>query len=184
MTFSLRQLRLRAVWLLILPFLVFARPTPSILVTGAGLALTGTLLRTWAAGTIRKERGLSTTGPYAHTRNPLYLGSFLIGLGLTLAGGRATFVLLFIVFFAWIYGRSVRAEARLLYKNFGEQYAEYASNVPVFVPRIIPFRVTGEGRSISASGFRLRRWWSNREYEALLSVLAGFASLIAKLLFW
>ena len=182
MRFSLRQLRLRAVWLLVLPFLAFARPTSAILMVGAGLALTGAVLRAWAAGTIRKERELSTAGPYAYTRNPLYLGSFLIGLGFTLAGGRPTFVLLFIIFFAWIYGRSIRAEARLLNKRFGEQYAEYASNVPVFVPRVIPFRAAGDGRSTSAGGFRLERWWRNREYEALLGVLAGFMFLVAKLL--
>ena len=182
MKFSLRQLRLRVVWLLVLPFLVLARPSPPMLMFGAGLALAGAALRAWAAGTIRKELELSTTGPYAHTRNPLYLGSCLIGLGFTVAGGRPTFVLLFIIFFAWIYGRSIRAEARLLNERFGDQYAKYAGSVPAFLPRIILSRASCERCNASGGGFRLERWRSNREYEALLGVLAGFVFLIVKLL--
>ena len=74
-----RALRLKFVWLLVLPFLWFARPTLSLLAWGAPLAVLGLLLRAWAAGTIVKERELTTTGPYSHLRHPLYLGSLFIG---------------------------------------------------------------------------------------------------------
>ena len=171
-----RKLRLRAIWLLVVPFLWLARPTPALLAAGGALALLGAALRGWAAGTIRKERELSTTGPYAHTRNPLYLGSFLMGLGVSLAGGRWAFVLLFVVFFAWVYGRTIRSEARLLGELFGEPYDEYARSVPLFVPRVAPYRASAGG-----PGFTLERWRRNREYQALLGVLAGFAFLTARM---
>ena len=182
MALSLRQLRLRAVWLLVVPFLLLARPTPALLAAGGALALTGTALRGWAAGTIRKERELSTAGPYGHTRNPLYLGSFLIGLGVALAGGRWVFLLLFGFFFAWAYGRTIRAEARLLGERFGGRYADYARSVPLFVPRLVPYRSRHAPGGASAARFTLERWRRNREYEALLGVLAGFAFLTAKML--
>src|SRR5439155_3013450 len=66
-------------------FLYFAKPTVWTLIAGAAVALPGLLLRAWASGHLRKNEMLATTGPYAYTRNPLYLGSFLIGLGFTIA---------------------------------------------------------------------------------------------------
>ncbi|HZD05008.1 MAG TPA: methyltransferase, partial [Longimicrobiales bacterium] len=104
----MRWLRLRAVWLLVIPFLWLARPTPALLATGAGLAAVGLAVRAWAAGFIHKERELTTAGPYAYTRNPLYLGSFLVGIGVTVAGGRWLFVVFFLVFFVLVYGRTIR----------------------------------------------------------------------------
>lgn len=177
MRFSLRALRLRSVWLVVVPFLLLARPTPALLAVGGALAALGAFLRGWAAGTIHKERELSTTGPYAHTRNPLYLGSFLIGIGVTLAGGLWPFAVGFLAFFAWIYGRTIRAEAQLLGERFGDRYAEYARAVPLFVPRLVPYRARG-----ASGGFTFERWRRNREYQALLGVIAGFAVLVAKLL--
>jgi protein-S-isoprenylcysteine O-methyltransferase Ste14 len=171
-----RKVRLKAIWILIVPFLWLARPTPGTLTVGAALALLGAALRAWAAGTIRKERELSTSGPYAHTRNPLYLGSFLIGLGVTIAGARWVFVALFLAFFAVVYGAVIKKEARLLGELFGAAYADYARSVPLFVPRLAPYRGAPGG------GFTLERWRRNREYEALLGVIAGFAFLTAKLL--
>src|ERR1044072_9508963 len=61
-------------------FLFFARPTPKMLLIGASVSLLGLALRAWAAGHIRKYAQLATSGPYAFTRNPLYLGRFLLGL--------------------------------------------------------------------------------------------------------
>jgi hypothetical protein len=86
-------------------------------------------------------------------------------------------VLLFAVFFTWIYGRTIRAEARLLAERFGARYADYARNVPLFMPRMEPYR---DAHGASA-GFTLERWRRNREYEALLGVVAGFAFLAAKM---
>ena len=180
MNLDLRTLRLRGVWLLVVPFVLLARPTPRLLALGALIAVLGVALRGWAAGLIRKDRELSTMGPYAHTRSPLYLGSFLIGLGAMLASGRWQLVLLFGAFYALVYGVVIRAEDRALEGRFGERYARWARAVPLFFPRAAAYR---EATAADAGArFTFERWRRNREYEAVLGVLAGFAFLTAKLL--
>ncbi len=175
---NMRQLRLRAVWLLVLPFLWFARPTLEVVVVGAVLGALGLIIRGWAAGTIHKERELTITGPYAHTRNPLYVGSFLLGLGVTLAGGQWWWPAIFLVFYAGVYGRTMVGEAALLTELFGERYRVYAANVPAVVPRLTPWRAPG----VESRGFTFSQYRRKREWEALLGALAGFAFLAGKLL--
>jgi protein-S-isoprenylcysteine O-methyltransferase Ste14 len=175
---SLRALRLRSVWLLVVPFVLLARPTVPLLLAGGALALLGTLLRGWAAGTIRKDRELSTDGPYAHTRNPLYLGSFLIGIGVAVASGRWELVVLFALFFAGLYAPLVRAEERALAERFGDAWARWASRVPAFLPRVTPYRADPR----DGARFSFERWRRNREYEAAAGVVAGFVFLAARLL--
>lgn len=172
-----RKIRLRAVWLLIVPFFWFATPSPLLLAIGIGLAALGLSLRAAAAGFIHKDRELTTTGPYAFTRNPLYLGSFFLGLGITLAGGNPLFVGLFVAFFAAVYTRTIRHETRQLQAAFGEGYTEYARHVPVFVPRLTPYRSASQ----AAAGFSSERWKRNREYEALLGAAAGFGLLMLRM---
>jgi protein-S-isoprenylcysteine O-methyltransferase Ste14 len=172
----MRKLRLKAIWLLVIPFLWLARPTPRLLLAGGALALVGLLVRAWAAGTIHKEKELTTTGPYAYTRNPLYVGSFLLGLGVVVAGGRWVFVALFVVFYLGVYGRTMAGEAELLTDLFGDRFRDYRSKVPAFVPRLTPYRAPdGPGR-----GFTLAQYRRNREWEAALGTAAGFAFLVAK----
>ncbi|MEZ4425108.1 MAG: isoprenylcysteine carboxylmethyltransferase family protein [Gemmatimonadota bacterium] len=181
MRLSLRKIRLRLVWLLILPFLWFAAPTPALLATGAAVALVGLAIRAWAAGYIHKEMELATDGPYAHVRNPLYVGSLLVGLGVTVAGGQWVFVVAFLLFYVTVYGRTARGEAELLSAKFGEHYRAYAARVPLFWPRLTPAAVPGPQ---PRPRFTVRRYWKNREYEAALGLLAGFLFLAAKLLWW
>lgn len=176
---DLRWLRLRAVWLLIIPFVWYARPTPRLLAAGATISLVGLAARSWAAGHIRKERELTTHGPYAHTRNPLYVGSFFLGLGVTVAGGRWVFVVLFLLFFLLVYGRTIGGEARLLEDLYGERYRHYAAHVPLVLPRLTAYRPPDDDERAS---FTLRRYRKNREWEALLGTLAGFAVLVGKML--
>src|SRR6476659_4446180 len=76
-------------------FIFFAKPTPRALLIGGSISLLGLALRGWAAGHIRKNAELATSGPYAFTRNPLYLGSFFLGLGFTIASGRWELAVLF-----------------------------------------------------------------------------------------
>ncbi len=174
----MRRLRLRAVWLLVIPFLWLARPTSRLLVVGVVLALFGILLRGWAAGTIHKEEDLTTSGPYAFTRNPLYVGSFLLGIGVTVAGGLWYFVVAFVLFYLGVYGSTMRGEAELLTGLFGDRYRHYAAHVPVFLPRLTPYRAPEPGRA--PAGFRFAQYKRNREWEALLGALAGFVFLAGK----
>ena len=75
-------------------FIVLARPTRLSLAAGGGVALVGLALRAWASGHIRKNDRLAVSGPYAHTRNPLYLGSFILGLGFTVAAASSPLLFL------------------------------------------------------------------------------------------
>lgn len=173
----MRRLRLRAVWLLVVPFLWLSTPTPTLLVVGVMLGAVGLWVRGWAAGTIHKERELTTTGPYAFTRNPLYVGSFFLGLGITVAGGHWIWPTLFLLFYVGVYGRTMSGEAALLTDLFGDRFRHYAAHVPSFAPRLTPYRAPGA----EGGGFTLVQYRRNREWEALLGALAGFGFLALKL---
>lgn len=107
--------------------------------TGGAIAFVGVLVRAWAAGHIMKDDRLATTGPYAHTRNPLYFGSFLIAAGFAIAVNWAL-LLLVIAFFVLVYAPNIERERRHISERFGEQYGVYAANVPAFIPRGTPWR--------------------------------------------
>src|ERR1043165_8902916 len=121
-------------------FIFFARPTPRMLLVGASVSLLGLTLRAWAAGHLRVNAQLATSGPYAFTRNPLYLGSFLLGLGFTIASGRWWLGLLFAALFLGIYLPVMRVEASHLAELFGKEFETYWQGVALFFPRITPFR--------------------------------------------
>lgn len=186
MNLGSRRVRLRAVWLLVVPFLVLARPRPHLLAIGGALALAGIGLRAWAAGCIRKDDELATGGPYAFTRNPLYLGSLLIGSGAAVAGGRPIFVVLFLGFFALVYHRTMHREERLLEERFGDRYRRYRERVPRLVPRLTPYRPDDAGGAESArpGPFSPSRYLGNREWEAALGTAAGFGFLVVKMLLY
>src|SRR5213080_5317182 len=111
-------------------FFLFARPRPLTLIVGAVVALPGLALRAWAVGYLRKNEALATDGPYAYTRNPLYLGSFLIGLGFTIAAGQVLLVAIFLVMILGIYLPVMRVESATLAELFGKKYVRYAKEVP------------------------------------------------------
>jgi len=180
MSLSLRRIRLKGAWLLVLPFIWFATPTLQTLAIGGVISALGLLVRTMSAGFIHKDDTLTTTGPYAHTRNPLYLGSFLLGLGVTIAGANWLFVALFLVFFGTVYTASIKDEAAHLADLYGEKYEAYAAKVPMFLPRPTPYRGSGVD---SRPEFSAAQWRKNREYEALLGTVAGFAALAVRMYF-
>ena len=179
---DLRKLRLRAVWLLIIPFYIYASPSTVLLAWGAALSIVGLALRAWAAGSIQKDRELATTGPYAHTRNPLYLGSFLLGSGVTVAGGQWAFGVVFLVFFVLVYRATVLREVSELEARFGERYRVYRAQVPSVLPRVTAY----EAESSDSAPVRFSRacYMRNREWEAALGAAAAFGLLALKLEFW
>jgi len=121
-------------------FFLLSRPRPSTLAVGGAIALPGLLLRAWATGHLRKNDALATTGPYSYTRNPLYLGSFVMGVGFTVASGRLVLAILFAALFLGIYVPVMRVESATLAKLFGESYQSYLKAVPLFLPRLSPYR--------------------------------------------
>ena len=179
---DLRRLRLRAVWLLIIPFYIYATPTTTLMWWGAGVSTAGLALRARAAGSIWKDRKLATTGPYAHTRHPLYMGSFMLGTGVTIAGGQWLFGVAFLAFFFSMYRATVVRETRELEARFGESYRIYTEQVPSVLPRITAYG--GGGSDSSKGGFERARYMRNREWEAALGAVAAFGLLALKLGAW
>src|ERR1043166_132133 len=145
-------------------FLWLAKTTRTALVIGACVSLIGLAIRAWAAGHIRKNAQLAISGPYAFTRNPLYFGSFLLGLGFTIASGRLVLGLLFVALFVGIYLPVMGVEAETLAKLFPTDYAMYKRSVPLFFPRLTPFR---EHNSLPVK-FDSSLYFRYREYRAAL----------------
>ena len=154
-------------------YLIFSRPTFKLLAAGGLLALAGVLLRALSAGYLAKNESLATSGPYAYMRNPLYLGSLLMGLGFALAGGSWALGAALLVFFLAVYLPVVHREAEGLRRKFGEAYEQYAREVPLFVPRLRRARLSNEK-------FIWQRYRTNREYEAALGYLVALVFLALK----
>lgn len=176
MRIPLSKLRLLVVWLLIPPFLYFAQPRPAFLIAGAAIALLGLAIRAWAAGTIVKNRELATSGPYALSRNPLYLGSFLLGLGLAVGAGHPAIPVVYVGTFAAFYVPLMRQEEKRLEELFGSDFRQYAGRVPLFLPR--PAAVL----RADAGDFEGSRYLRNGEWQALVGAAAGFAVLALRMM--
>lgn len=165
-------------------FILLARPEPRTLAAGGAVALLGLALRAWAAGHIRKNDALAVSGPYAHTRNPLYLGSFLLGLGFTVAAGRPLLLGgLFAALFLGIYLPVMRVESAMLGRLFGDEYRRYARAVPLFLPRLTPYRDVGKDAvTRQRVSFDAGLYMRYREYRAALGLLLAWGALWLKAL--
>jgi protein-S-isoprenylcysteine O-methyltransferase Ste14 len=151
-----------------------ARPTWRWLALGAVLIVPGLLIRALASGHVRKNEALAVSGPYAYTRNPLYLGSLLIGVGFALAARSWWVGVVLVVMFFAIYMPVIRSEEEFLRGRFAE-FDAYTRQVPRMLPRLIPYASEGGG------GFSFSLYVQHREYNALLGALAMAAALVAKM---
>lgn len=177
MTYSevAKRLRLPLGFILAIAYLIFARPTPLTLAVGGVIAFTGVLVRGWASGHISKNERLATTGPYAHTRNPLYFGSFLIAAGFAVAAHWGL-LLLVVAFFALIYAPTMERERVNISGRFPEAYERYSANVPSFVPRPTPWRGPGTAEK-GDGGFSFDLYMKHGEWKAGLTFLLAMAWL-------
>ena len=157
-------------------FLIFARPEIITLCVGGAVAVVGILIRAWASGHIRKNQNLAVSGPYAYTRNPLYLGSLILGLGFTIAAGVWWLGAVFIALFLGIYLPVMRVEAKDLTELFGEDYAEYARRVPLLFPRLTPYKASSEK-------FDMNLYLRYREYRAALGLIFAWLVLALRAFF-
>ncbi len=153
---------------------LLATPSPSSLAIGFALALAGESIRVWASGHIEKTLVLATGGPYAHTRNPLYLGSVIMAIGFALAAASAWVGLAVVLYFVVFYPHVMREEAEFLRERFSEDYARWESTVPAFLPRITP-------GGAAASRFSWQRVAANREWRTLAALPAALAVLVARM---
>lgn len=167
---TLRQLaqriRVPAGFVLLLLLLISARPTRASLAAGAFVGIIGLAIRAWASGHLKKNQELTTSGPYAHTRNPLYLGNFLLGAGGAAGGGTLWFIGLFVALYLLIYVPVIFAEADTMRELFSEDYEKYSKQVPLFVPRFTPYGA----RSSSSYAAQLNRssWQGGRQFDSSL----------------
>ncbi|HKG22822.1 MAG TPA: isoprenylcysteine carboxylmethyltransferase family protein [Blastocatellia bacterium] len=187
-----QRVRVPAGFLLVPLLLIVARPTFTSLVGGGLVALSGLAIRAWASGCLRKNEKLTTHGPYAHTRNPLYLGTFIMGTGIAISASVPWFVLLFMALYLVIYVPVMFAEAETMSDFFPEDYGDYSKEVPLLVPRLTPYRARGGRGAKAAPGprgasntgsFDSALYLRHREYRAAVGVLAVLVVLTAKL-YW
>ena len=169
----LQQYRVLAGFVSAAIFVIFCRPTIPTLAVGTSVALVGILLRAWALGHLRKERHLDTSGPYAYTRNPLYLGTFIIAVGFGIASGVWWLFLLLFAFILSIYFPVMHVEAEELESWLGDEYRDYASNVPLLFPRLTAWK-----KSERAFDFQL--YLRHREYHAAFGLALAVALLAIK----
>lgn len=173
---TLQRIRVPLGFIFAAVFFIFATPTTTTLAIGGVIALVGVAVRAWASGHIRKAKTLAVTGPYARTRNPLYLGSFFIGVGFTVAAGVWWLAGLFIALFLGIYLPVMLTEARDMYRIFGAEFEEYERHVPLFLPRLTVWKHT-DGK------FDFQLYLQYREYRAAVGAALAIAALAAKAYF-
>ena len=171
--------RVRLGYAVAVVYALLAAPTVASLVWGAIFAAMGLVIRGAAAGYLRKNEKLTIAGPYAYTRNPLYLGSALLALGLLLAGASWLAGLTVIVYVAAFYPAVMRFEADHLRALHRKAYDDYAAHVPLFFPRLTPAPALRDDAPFSWVLYK-----ANREYQAAIGAAAAIALLAAKMWFW
>jgi len=165
------RLRVPAGFVLGAAFAWFSHPSLASLLAGIPISVVGMAIRAWAAGHLAKNQVLATSGPYAFTRNPLYLGTLLVAGGLAVASRSIGLALLFAAVFGMIYLPVIELEEQHLRELFPE-YAGYAREVPRMWPK---WKAAG-----NKAGFRGDLYSKNQEYQALAGFLAGTVLLIWK----
>jgi len=118
--------------------IALAEPNPVLLITGGALVVLGEAGRMWASGHIDKNHELATAGPYAHTRNPLYVANLLLLIGFCIMAGSLWASVLALLAFVMIYRPVIREEAEHMDKLFDEAYRQWSAEVPLFFPRLTP----------------------------------------------
>jgi protein-S-isoprenylcysteine O-methyltransferase Ste14 len=156
-------------------FVFASNPSPRSILAGVPIALCGALIRAWASGHLRKNAALATSGPYAHSRNPLYFGSFVMTIGCAVCGGSWWLGAWLIGFFLLVYWPVMKAEAEHMRKLFAGEYEKWSAHVPLFIPRLTPYRGS------PGQPFDVQQYLRHREYRASigLAIVIGVLALKA-----
>ena len=169
-----RRIRVPLGFIFAVVYVWLARPTRSSLLVGGLLLLPGLLLRGFASGHVQKDKQLTTSGPYAYTRNPLYLGSLILAAGFAVAARSWWIVAVMLAMFAAIYIPVIAGEERYLRHTFPD-YDDYARHVPRMLPRLTPY-----GSQHSAYSSTLYR--KHREYQVIIGCIVVLGILVVKLM--
>jgi protein-S-isoprenylcysteine O-methyltransferase Ste14 len=165
--------RVRLGYVLAVVLLLLARPTPRAMLIGGLVGLFGLAVRAYAAGYLHKQKILTITGPYAHTRNPLYFGSSFLALGAAVAMRSWVGGILLLAYFSLVYSFVMRREERELRAQHPAAFDSYAATVPLFFPR---WAAQKQGDAGTGS-FSWAQYKTNHEYEAAM----GFILLLVAL---
>ena len=172
-----RRIRVPLGFIFAAVFLWLARPTGHSVAWSLLLVVPGVWLRAYASGYVKKNTELATTGPYAYTRNPLYLGSMMIAFGFAAAAGSWVILVALAVLFTVIYLPTIRSEEAFLRDHF-TSFTAYAAQVPRLLPRLTPAASDGERGQFSPTLYR-----QHREYNCGMGALAIYAALALRLFY-
>jgi protein-S-isoprenylcysteine O-methyltransferase Ste14 len=153
-------------------YIWLARPTPLSIVIGSSVAFAGLCIRALASGHVEKNEVLATSGPYAHTRNPLYLGSIILAIGFLIAARSWWLPLIAAIMLVFIYVPVIRSEEAFLRTRFPE-FGDYAAQVPRLFPRVRSYQRR-------PGSFSWHLYWKHREYNAALGAGLMIIALVAK----
>jgi protein-S-isoprenylcysteine O-methyltransferase Ste14 len=171
--FFARQ-RVRIGYLLTVVVLYFSRPEPRSILIGASVGLLGLAIRAYAAGYLHKQALLTTTGPYARTRNPLYFGSSFLALGAAIAMNSFLSAILLLIYFALVYTLVMRREEIELRGHHGPAFDAYVKSVPLFFPRL-----SAPKQPVESTGtFSWSQYRKNHEHQAALGFLFLLLALV------
>jgi protein-S-isoprenylcysteine O-methyltransferase Ste14 len=169
--------RVRLGYILAVILLFLARPNPAFIALGGFVGLIGLLIRGYAAGYLHKQEILTTTGPYAYTRNPLYFGSSFLALGAAIAMRSWIGGALLLVYFTLVYSFVMRREEGELRPRYTTAFDAYAAAVPLFFPRLRP----EDPATNDSAAFSWAQYKKNHEHEAIIGFLL---LLLALTLIW
>ncbi len=167
------RLRVPTGFLIVTVFAWFSRPTVRSLWLGLPVSLCGLAVRAWAAGCLAKNQQLGTGGPYAYTRNPLYIGTLLVAAGLALGARSLGLGILFAAVFVLVYLPVIQLEEQHLRRLF-PMYDDYAAEVTVLWPRLTAYPKR------NPNSFRLTLYLKNQEYQAAVGWIGGMLFLLWK----
>jgi protein-S-isoprenylcysteine O-methyltransferase Ste14 len=170
----LARWRVRLGYVVSVIVLVLASPAPKSILAGAALGMIGLCIRAYAAGYLHKQEVLTKTGPYAHTRNPLYFGSSFLALGAAVATNSVWSAALLLIYFAVVYSFVMRREESELQQKHGSAFVDYAAAVPLFFPRLL----AAQNAAASGPGFSWAQYRKNHEYQAVLGYVALLLVLV------
>lgn len=167
--------RVRAASIGLILAIIFARPDLTSFLIGLGVCFLGLLIRTWSAGHLRKEKELAISGPYKYTRNPLYLGNFVIGISVAFAS-RSWWVLgYFAAYFLLFYPLAIKREMKRMKEFFPGEYDEYKRKTPLFFPTWKSFSLSGKNK------FSWKLFQKNKEWRAITGAFLFWLILALKM---
>lgn len=167
--------RVRTGFIISLAALILARPNWTFLLAGLAVCAAGLILRGWAAGYLRKEKELAAYGPYRYTRNPLYLGNFILIIAISLACRSLWVALLYFLYLLIFFPAIISYENRRMESFFPESFFEYRKRVPAFFPTLKPVR-KHKDRQFSWEVFK-----KNKEIRASTGAAVFWALLLLKM---